>query len=108
MYLFREYFESYTNFGTLHEYLFTIPKPAENDNFVISFSSPNKLLALVDNLDEYYSFKLVEKDTSCQPIFHKQENTYIPINKNKIITADNYNQGYYYLSGDNMVEIDST
>lgn len=108
MYLFREYFESYTNFGTLHEYWFTLPKPKDDDNIVISFSSPNKLLALVDNIDEYYSFKLVEKNTSYQPMFHKQEDTYIPIDKNKIITEDNYNQGYYYLDGDNKRSIDST
>ena len=108
MYLFREYFETTTNFGTLHEYLFTIPNVEIDKDTIISFSSPNRLLALTENSvsSNYNPFSRITSKTIHYPMFFKQDNTYIPIDKNNIITKENYQNGYYYLNDDvQMIEI---
>lgn len=85
MYLFREYFNANSNLGTLYNYSFSISNPNIETNKIVTFANPNTYLKLT-------------ADNQHSPIYEKQENTYLPYDKNTIITAKNYKDPdlYYF------------
>jgi hypothetical protein len=98
MYLFRDYFESKSNLGTLYSYYFTLSQENEGaSTTVVTFSTPERYAKLTSS-NQYNT------------IYEKQDEVYILYDKNEIINKDNYNNNnIYYLDplSDNKKEINN-
>jgi hypothetical protein len=95
MYLFREYFEAKSNLESLYSYTFTLKQKDAYDR-IITFSSPNQYNKLTDA-------------NKHNPIYTKQDDTYLPYDKSIILNELNYKtDGLYYLnpasSGKTLIE----
>lgn len=95
MYLFRNYFESKANLGTLYTYNFELPDQS-NNNIQISFTTPNQYISLTE-------------DNSHYPIYEKQDDAYVIYNRDNIVQDSNITR-FHYLnpSADGMTEIINT
>jgi hypothetical protein len=95
MYLFRNYFESKANLGTLYTYNFELPDQS-NNNIQISFTTPNQYISLTE-------------DNSHYPIYEKQDDAYVIYNRDNIVQDSNITR-FHYLnpSADGMTEITNT
>lgn len=97
MHLFRDYFNSKANLGTLYKYTFTLPDQEDNDdnNIQISFTMPNQYVSLSEKNQHY-------------PIYEKVDNGYQIYNRDNIVTSDIIGR-FHYLDpeADNMTEIKS-
>lgn len=82
IYLFRKYFNTYCNFGTIFNYTFSI----KNTNEFKKFSFNPQL-----------SYSKLTNTNSFNPIFLKQDSIYSFYNKDNIISTDNYKQDDLYV-----------
>lgn len=81
IYLFRQYFDEFTNFGSLYSHLFRF-KQEQTDNVIYSFSNPNQYVKL--SMSNYTS-----------GIYQKEQGQYVLLDSNKVITMDNYNSSEF-------------
>lgn len=81
MYLFNDYFNSTTNFGTLYTYAFTLPDQDGKD-IQISFTTPTQ-------------YKSLNKDNKHYPIYEKVADGYQLYNRNNIVDDNNINRFCY-------------
>lgn len=94
MYLFNDYFNSKTNFGTLYTYTFTLPN--QDGKTQISFTTPNQYVSLNEKNQHY-------------PIYEKVADGYQLYNRNNIVDDNNISRFCYldpYATG--MTEITVT
>lgn len=92
MYLFKEYFNSKTDFNVLYTYNFTFINK-EKGEIALSFSSLNDYVLLTN-----------KNINNVTPLYKKEDGIYVPFAE-PVVDKDNYKQYYYIDSTSNKVEI---